>query len=339
MQKRFFSLVLGLFSALLALAQPVLTNCEKYAVGQSAFFKNFVPGAIQPGAGGANMAWNFSQTAQAADTLKIKIEHPSNFPAAGPFAPSDVVVSLGNQEFSFEKITPTGNQVVGFIQPAAGLSVAYPNPWQRAARPLAFGQNVSDTLTRAYTNTGLNFSGKGVCNIIADAHGTLKLPNGTTANVMRVRLDQLNFDTAVGVGAVVRVHFMSWAWYTADGVFPLLRIDSQSVTSPFFNNFSKSAFYQVGGTSSTGNVHRLEGHFRAFDSGGRLALAGDFDASKIYRAELFEVATGRKIGESEAQSSPEGNYLTTSLPLPPKPSICAVRVSQGGRSQSVLAVF
>ncbi|HYF02028.1 MAG TPA: T9SS type A sorting domain-containing protein [Patescibacteria group bacterium] len=100
-----------------------------------------------------------------------------------------------------------------------------------------------DTSLREYVVNGIEIIGGGRIQVIADGWGTLVLPHQSFDNVLRVKTEQWYNDTNKLTGQITSIHLKSYNWYNNDYKSSLLKIDSQAVSSPTFNNNSVSISY------------------------------------------------------------------------------------------------
>lgn len=211
-------------------AQPILSHTGDMPIGtELTFFQCTNPG-ITVGEGGAGILWDFSGLT-VIDTTYKQIIHPDSTPYSSQFPTATHVEVNDDGSYVFVQRT-NADDLVGFITP--GLAITYNDPYRFLQRPLAYGDQLSDISTRSYWIASEQYIGSGSSTTTVDGYGTLLLPNGEFENVLRVKFDQQEIDSATISGAITQVHTITYAWYDQDHRSALLKIDSTFILNPFY---------------------------------------------------------------------------------------------------------
>lgn len=185
-----FSFIMAVVCATYLQAQPVISNAEDFSIGTVLKFQQCEPGGVLPGNAGADQIWDFSDLSSLPDTTIETMVSPGSTPSGNDFPEANLTESYSDGRYVYVDKQTNGNYLVGFADPAAGLTIHYPNAMQFAVRPITFETNITDEFTISYSVNSLNFVGAGTVNILADGYGTLILPNATYENVLRLKVEQ-----------------------------------------------------------------------------------------------------------------------------------------------------
>lgn len=243
-------------------AQPVITSNAMVQLGESAQVQ-FATDGFNPGAGGANVAWDFSQLQD--DTLAFTWEALS--PVGSPFVDSFPNANLafrspvqaGLQEnwiyyawdASAETLNLHGSAAI--ITDSASQDTFYyvltPNPKLVQTFPFQNGDSYTDSFDGRNTVSVSNFTlvqaRNGTITVEADGYGSLVTPAGTFQNVLRVKTTEQITDMYMGFPTNQTI--TRYTWYSADEKYLLLHMDSiviQPTGGP--TNFTESVFYRDG---------------------------------------------------------------------------------------------
>lgn len=207
-------------------AQPVISNAEYFFIGTVLKFQKCVPEGVMQGNSGINQVWDFSMLNSLPDTTIETMVNPSLTPSGNEFPESNLAESYSDGRFVYVDRQADANYLVGFVDPNSGLIMHYPNSMQFAVRPITYGASITDDFTTNYTVSSLNFIGEGTVTIIADAYGTLILPNGTYENVLRLKIEQTRIDSLIEFQTISTINTVTYAWFDGVHTSSLLKIDS-----------------------------------------------------------------------------------------------------------------
>lgn len=280
-----YTLPTALLASLGMNAQPVLDQLGNAPIG-SHFSYSAITDSIDPGPPGVAQVWDFSTLPSTTPVLQVELLDPAETSHGAQFPTADRAERMGSGTYFYYNTGSDRTDVVGFVDSLNDLVVSYPDPWQVAQRPFAFGGQVTDALTRAYDSFGLNFGGTGACTVEADGHGTLILPTGQVNNVLRVRLEQNCIDTSVAGN--IQVHLVRTSWYIAGSPFAVMTIEYETVTSDLFSNVRHLTYYADAmslSVNEAGNDHGWS--LLPGESAGSAVLSAPQDG--IYLARWFNV--------------------------------------------------
>lgn len=182
-----------LLSAGAVTAQPTLTAATSNpVVGTSVTYYSIAP---QPaGNGGANVTWDFSGVGAGTPGTGNYVAcnaatNCSNFPG------SNLVAQAGGGS-AYYIADNTRLAINGTVTPAGTVVYANPEDWTRY--PVTYNTNYTDNFTASVTSTA-TVNRSGTITVTADGWGTLKLPNRTYNNVLRVKHEEAYSDMLNGV--------------------------------------------------------------------------------------------------------------------------------------------
>ncbi len=232
----------------------------------------FVPGTVlvmdgefpitSEGAAGANVTWDYSSLAfstelftYTAQTIST-IDGADQFPGATAAYAVELIDDLtGHFFFDYtggladhgEIISGGGNDFVS----------AYSDPMILCATPASFGANGTDGYVFSTLITGMESTTTGSVTWSVDGYGTLKLPNATYTDVLRVH-SMANETTVANIsGTLITSESQeeSWYWYKVGYPLPLL---TYSVITDDFGSEPGSTVALISMTGPTGmNEERL----------------------------------------------------------------------------------
>lgn len=233
MKKAFTAIALFLLVCMSAAAQPVIHNLEDFAVGTILRFEKCETQGVQLGDSGANKFWDYSRLNALHDTLTEWMVAPAATPASNLFPKSNLVEKYSDGRYVYINKISSGNYLVGYVDTSQNISTFYSNPMLFAQRPMSYLQQFSDSYADSFTVSGAEFRGTGIITALADGYGTLKLPNATYTNVLRVKIYQEQTDTMIQSGTETITKTFTYAWFDDQHRSALLKIDS--VDNNFFS--------------------------------------------------------------------------------------------------------
>lgn len=213
-------LSLGLLAATAVNAQPVLPCATNAPLPGQSFTRNFSPW-VAPGASGTNVTWDFT-TLGIDSTETVQLVDPASTPFAAQFAAATVAETNG-EGYQYFTATPTGVQRAG--DAFDGQPVPYTDLGQYLPFPCTMGTTWTDDEAATYTTEGFTVNRSTTITGEVDAYGTLLLPGGITAEVLRVHWQSSLLDDAGVFSYTIDVD--SYLYYAVGTSYPLL----QTVTS------------------------------------------------------------------------------------------------------------
>jgi hypothetical protein len=140
-----------------------------------------------PGAGGANQTWDFSDLPMNSSSTNI-VMMPDGQPGSENFPnATHVTMTEGTTQYSYNSYSNNKSEILGIIDPGQGFNYYYTNPRTQVETPLTFSSSYSDDYFR---DDDLGFPGvtsteEGTISTIIDGYGTLITPQGTFNDVLR----------------------------------------------------------------------------------------------------------------------------------------------------------
>ncbi|MFN1217519.1 T9SS type A sorting domain-containing protein [Chryseobacterium kwangjuense] len=207
-----WALLIFSFSAINA--QPTLTSAD-IITGTFQYTEiGFNQGVYNPGNGGANVTWNFSNVQGTTGGVKIKygtcpgIAECTSFPTANMYAVT--MDNNGNQsdDKNLFRKTSTLFEAVGARNLVTNYTLTYTDTPIELKFPTTYLQSFTDT--SSYTINGITTTTNDV--ITADGYGTIITPAGTYTNVLRVKKESLITISFPGVPNSV-TQLITYTWY------------------------------------------------------------------------------------------------------------------------------
>lgn len=199
----------------------------------------FVPGTVilldgalpitSAGASGANATWDHSSSAFSSERYTYAAQAVATIPGADQFpgATGAFAVQFTQGVTGYFFFNYTGGMADhGEIISGGGsdLISTYSDPMTICTTPVAFGSSGSDNYISSSPLTGMNSSTTGTVTWNVDAYGTLKLPNATYTDVLRIRsmANETITTTVGGVPIITESQEETWYWFKAGYPLPLL---------------------------------------------------------------------------------------------------------------------
>ena len=229
---------------------PTITANQNPLVGSYADLYTAPVGSVAtPGAGGANLTWDFSNFSLNTPN-KLEFQNASETPYAATF-PNTIAayyrdgLQLPSAKLGYEFFSTAGNMLTKKgIANVLNVVVNYTDPKKVLTYPFTFGSNFTDDFSATYTVQGATVSEQGTVSVSADGYGTLILPFGTVQNVLRVHTTETYTQTIPGFPNPLNYVTHTYNWYRPDWAFPVISITTetvdvspQTVTTAFFVNY------------------------------------------------------------------------------------------------------
>jgi hypothetical protein len=173
---------------------------------------------IEPGSGGKDMIWDFSDFISMDNFINSVHDNPQReHIGLFNFAPNVVLTEEDKQHFFI--LTPRTYQLVGLTTDKYVLT--YEAPITRMQYPFTFNDYISSAIEAAASfNNSYHIDITGHHNVEADAYGLLILPGNRMKNVLRVK--QVTHTTQVSMCGVAEVDNYKYTWFAADERYPLI---------------------------------------------------------------------------------------------------------------------
>lgn len=223
MTKYFLAAFFIVASAFSVLCQDTISKYEYFQVGDMGNYILPSDTIKTIGQAGAHRTWDYSYLSSTGSPYTVKIVIPASTPYGIHFLNANVAEKNSDSTYNFIQVSADSTKVWGTYNPAFGLDICSV-PYTAAVRPISYLDSFSSIDQHQYSVAGSDFKGKGTVKVLADAYGTLKLPNGTYNNVLRIRMEIFENDSAPGIKSYT--HVKIYTWFDATHHFSLLKIDS-----------------------------------------------------------------------------------------------------------------
>ncbi len=184
---------------------------------------------VSPGDSGTGVTWDLTSMVSAGNDTNNVVSVGSTAQGSN-FSNANVAVFIGNQTYNYLKETSNALQNYGQYSPNTALAV-YTTPEDLLHYPMNYGTNFSSNWVGSFVLYSLTFKHWGTTTVKADGTGTLKLPNGTFTNVMRVHTFQSWTDSASFLGnpEVFKSKINTYAWYLPGNHLPIAYVQADSL--------------------------------------------------------------------------------------------------------------
>lgn len=217
-------LCLFLASTITAFAQPTLTKATNAPVAGDIFYGYSVDTAgVDSGAAGPSITWDMSTV--------VKIDSDTTFflnCAATPYCdsfPGANLVMRVDSDYVYGISGTDGLQMIGNY--SDGNYIHFTDPRRMTKYPFTYGSTFKDTSGMTFSIMGFDIFFNTYITSTADAWGTLKLPNGTFTNVLRIQTTTIQQDSSffMGMPQVNKSQTESYSWFAAGIHTPLATLD------------------------------------------------------------------------------------------------------------------
>jgi hypothetical protein len=299
--KKYSYILAELLFPLFTAAQPTISNMENFSTWMDIRQINCNYIGVLAGSPGANQTWDFTLLTTV-DTLKVSMLPPGASSLSSQFPGTALVrrqlSANGDVQLGFINKTSSANYMLGIVDSASLFTTKYPNSILTSTRPFTYMSAVTDTFTTNYIFSG-TVTGGGILNMTADGYGTLKLPNGTYNNVLRIKISYVQNDTG-SVGPTpfyITTTNNAYRWYDNNHSSALLSWDSVEVVTSASSQITQSVSYLQSETVDIKETEKIKNTCTAFFDNNKLLLSGQFEKGRQYELNLFN-SSGQKIYSS-----------------------------------------
>lgn len=326
MLNKIYSLI-AVFSPVMLFAQPTINNIQNYAIGS--VFKYYSCTPLPIGPSGAGQTWNFNSLT-VADSSSTWILSPGS-----PFPAATFVEKNSDSTLYFIQKVGSANYYLGYIDSTSSGNGAiftfidtFMNGDISAERPLTMNTYYTSSYADANTNGSTYTYDGAVDTTIADAYGTLILPNNTYTNTIRVKTTKYDGRTvSLGGQQVSHQHYVEviHSWYDDNHMSPLLVIDSIHYNS--INTIKVTLQYLASEQDSSTSVSNISSQqntpLSAFLNNEGFTIQGL--QQEAYNISLFN-ALGQKVYKTNIIAGNSTEHIAFSNNL--APGIYFLRVSE-----------
>lgn len=171
-----YLLVLSGFNAF---CQPILNSSDLTSFNVSSNYFEGSSATLNSGGFGANITWNYSTIALAANGTE-NIETVSSAPYSANFPAANYFTKVNNEYYAYHNLTATKLDFLGDSF-STTVSANYLNPETLFTFPFIYNSSLSDTYQESSSSPVVSKV------TVYDAYGTLILPFGTYTNCMRIK--------------------------------------------------------------------------------------------------------------------------------------------------------
>lgn len=236
--KIFYILLSILISNLVIVAQVTMTYENTFVEIGTTITANMVDSStLTSGTSGPNQTWDYSGLVSSS-VVSSTVESPSATPYASYFPNATMAgSSISGQAYSYSELSSTGSYTHG-IGADNGFSssvTVYTDPEQTIPFPFTYNSTSSDNFEAvSYDGLGNIFLTRtGSNSIVGDGYGTLKLPDATYENVLRLKLTQSYTDVRKNGDYILSTtdyESECYYWYLPGNATSLLSIMSISMS-------------------------------------------------------------------------------------------------------------
>lgn len=257
--KKFLLLTVCVFFTLAINAQPMLQYPQNaLEVGDAVDIQFVVPNGLDPMPMGANVSWDYSQLINAGAPGQISAISPSAAPSGNEFPEANVVLNMNDTIYTYIKADANMVEYLGtkatFFEFDALLIF---NDYKKYMDyPFPFGAFYTDTYSGVSSVMTAEIRLTASTSVMYDAYGTLVLPNGTFENVIRTKSTDIEIDSILVNGFLIKTVSVirdRYNWHTQDGFNPIFSMEIQEV-----NGMKDTVCYYTTSTSGIGNPGTLQ---------------------------------------------------------------------------------
>jgi hypothetical protein len=240
--KKITLLLISVFAMQALFSQPVLTNSLNFTIGDTYRYDGYqeVPD-IDPGAGGANLTWDFSTISGGTyyEGIGAICVDPSITAFADSAAVANANICIRNPEtppvgpHQYYNCNSTSQDLLalGFLAAGNNSFTTYTNNVTGLEFPFTYGDSFDDTWESMmyYIELGYYFMrDSAIVTVDADAYGTITTPAGEFQNVLRLKRTTIDYSwmNYGGTGWLFNGSFtdINYEWYAPNIKVPVMII-------------------------------------------------------------------------------------------------------------------
>jgi hypothetical protein len=254
-----------------SLAQPILNASSFDAIGDQIHLQPCHVNGASEGNAGANQTWNLSNLQpRTGDDFTLTYVDPAQTPNGNLFPTANLATEYsyfgGPVSYAYFNQNSTDYKYLGATFEEDMETMSEPNLLARV--PMTFGQTVSSTSKGKMVLEAFEAAIYGKKTQQYDSYGTLKLPNATYTNVMRLKTVETRTDSVTsfsgGLYTLNRDESVTYTWYAQGIKSALLEIRYSTITTvtyvpgiPLQTSVlptEKTVTYQLNTTSAAGGL-------------------------------------------------------------------------------------
>jgi hypothetical protein len=273
---------------------------------------------IQPGPGGSNMNWNFSNYFVNPSVISEQYVTPTGAGNDALFPASNLKVNsfFGGDDYYVK----TSNSLQYLGTKSNTNEIIINNTQTLLSVPFSFDDSI---VNPAVSGMGFGYPLTGTISVKADGSGSLSLFTGAFTNTLRVFTD-MNLVLGAGTGVDTYIQLQRYTWYSSSYRAPVFQISILDVNGPLGNTHQKVTTV----STLTTDVNDLSSHVFQFSispnpAGTGAALAIDMKRNaeielriadltgKILTAEKHSLAYGQNSLHLDLADYPKGIYVVS----------------------------
>ncbi len=243
--KKVYTLALSLFAATTLFAQTTITyECNVLRAGD---VRNLKKTEYQdPGKGGANQVWDFSQSKETKE-MTIRQTEDRTITSNNNL---NLVCDEGGEKNTIFEISKSKKMYWGLENSV--VKIKFNEPIVDLKFPFSYGEKVEGIMDGTYTENGKTNPIKGTYTTQVDAWGTVILPDGNSyQNVLRVKVEKnytQTFQSVNGTESEYQISSVRYQYFAKGVRYPILIILESEVKSDCkctCSNKIKEAYYEA----------------------------------------------------------------------------------------------
>lgn len=181
-------LIVSLLYTTLLFSQPSITSDVFGTAGVSYTMKGIEEISFDPGDGGADVTWDFSEAVLNGGTDIREVVDAATSTYGADFPDANIATVTNDTSFTYYFISSAMLSYYGTETPS--LKQSFDEPADLVDFPVTYNDTKTDDCSGSATVLGFDATLTGSSNMVADGYGTVILPGGATYdNVLRIRLD------------------------------------------------------------------------------------------------------------------------------------------------------
>jgi hypothetical protein len=270
MQKLLFFVALTCALPITGQAQPILNTSSFNTIGDQIHLQPCHVNGVTEGSAGANQTWDLSNLQpRTGDDYTLFYVDPAQTPNGNLFPAANLATEYsffgGPISYAYFNQNGADYQYLGASFEADMESLSEPNLLARV--PMTFGQTVNSTAAGQMALESFQAAIYGKKTQLYDGYGTLKLPNASYTNAIRLKTLETRTDSVTsfsgGLYTLNRDESTSYAWYVPGIKSALLEIRYSTIATvtyvpgiPLQTSVlptETTVTYQLNATSGTGD--------------------------------------------------------------------------------------
>ena len=192
------------------------------------------PQGLSPMPMGPNVSWDFSQLNNIGAPGEISVISPASAPSGNEFPEANIVLKMNDTIFTYAKVDENRVEYLGTKASFFGFDalVVFSDYKKQMDYPFPFGAAYTDTYAGTSSVATAEIKLDASTAVLYDAYGAIILPNGTFENVIRTKSTDIEVDSIIVAGFLVKTVSVirdRYCWYTQDGFNPIFSMEIQDV--------------------------------------------------------------------------------------------------------------